>query len=503
MKLGIKITVFLILMVGRLGVCVEFVNPTNLPATHSVLPKEFQFPTQEDMGIRVQQIPVAPEGKTVNPADIMKAILNPLNKNHIDTGKALFELTSKGSSDQLPLDARKYLINEVLQKDGRFFGPGQDGPLYLSTLAELGNKGRNDDNTFRALTDMQVMLTNADRDLTQQSGNADDPAAKAEKEAQQKVAQDKAAKEKAAQDAQLQAIQQQALLAAAAQAQQGNQGGGGSGSGSGSGGSKGSSSPQSPSSSNDSQPKHDNLADQLSKAFSQNNQNQNLSSLFNNNNSSSSNSSSEKKKEDGFKFDVTPKTSQNEVKPVAKNTLGDNSAAVDPSSQGFNPSLQNVLSGPTSVPQLISQASPNNPFALGGEGGGGGQGFSGNVKSNGGSSDGGNAQEIFSGVGKVDYGELPPPIRKASPDFGGEGGGFGESGEGGGGSTTSPKANKKESLINELVLMTDNPRAKGRGIMAFVGVQVKDVCNKPGLKKIGVCGSPKQKNRFERVSVFK
>jgi hypothetical protein len=489
LKLGIKITVFLILMVGRLGVGEPGPDSPHTPTVPATTPSNLSAltPTQ----------PTAPAEPRVLVNQFAHEYfkIDPFTKEHLGTMRELFSILSNPSTSK----ADKF--GELVQKTAGFFPASSEFSQESnrgSLVQALQSFAASTDKADKAALELIASRIKDKEQILKVSEQGD------EKKEEAKVAQDKAAKEKAAQDAQLQAIQQQALLAAAAQAQQGNQGGGGSGSGSGSGSnSKGSSSPQSPSSSNDSQPKHDNLADQLSKAFSQNNQNQNLSSMFNNNNSSSSSSSSEKKKEDGFKFDVTPKTTQNEVKPAAKNTLGDNNAAVDPSTQGFNPSLQNVLSGPTSVPQLMSQASPNNPFALGGEGGGGGQGFSGNIKSNGGGSDGGNAQEIFSGVGKVDYGELPPPIRKASPDFGGEGGGFGENGEGGGGSTTSPKANKKESLINELVLMTDNPRAKGRGIMAFVGVQVKDVCTKPGLKKIGVCGSPKQKNRFERVSVFK
>lgn len=481
------------MMVGSLGLGEPILEGQHISETSVANPKAANPPA----GNPAQQLaaPVVPQNLVKQFAQEYFKIY-PFTNDHLSPIQDIFKFLSNPSSS----DPQK--LGELVQKTAGFFPASSQfskdanrADLVQAMQAFAASTNPDDKSALEGIADRIKVK----EELLKISEQADG------KKESDKIAQEKAAKEKAAQDAQLQALQQQALLAAAAQVNQGNQGGGGSGSGSGSGSnSKGSSSPQSSNSNSDSQPKHDNLADQLSRAFSQNNQNQNLSSLFNNNNSNSSSSSSEKKKDDGFKFDVSPKNSQNEVKPVsAKTNAEDPSAAMDPSaSQSVNPSLQNVLSGPTSVPRLMSQASPNYPFGLGEEGGGAGKGFSGNIKTNGAGGESGNAQEIFSGVGKVDYGELPPPIRKASPDFGGEGGGMGESSEGGSASN-SPKA-KKESLVNELVLMTNNPRAKGRGIMAFVGVQVKDVCTKkPGIKKIGVCGLSKEKNRFERVSVFR
>lgn len=253
-------------------------------------------------------------------------------------------------------------------------------------------------------------------------------------------------------------------------------------------------------------PKHDNLADQLSKALNQNNNNSNLGSLFgNNNNSNSSNSGNEKKKEDGFKFDISPKNSQNKVEPVkAGAPKTDSNSPLDPS-QGIKSAegIGNVLNGPTSVPQLMA-ASASNPFNPSSDGGGssGGGGSTGSIKGGMPSSgDGGSAAEIFSSVGKVDYGELPPPIRKDSAVFGGELGG-GEGGSEGSvnvGSSSSPR--KQVTLIDELLLMSENPRVKGRGIMALVGFQVKDFCQQAGANKMAVCQFRKFKNRQGKISL--
>ena len=296
-------------------------------------------------------------------------------------------------------------------------------------------------------------------------------------------------------ESKLQAAQQASLAQALQQQQNQNQGGSGEGK-------SDSEKPKPPEPPKFDPPKkQDSLSDKLEKALSQKSNSPDLSSLSNNNNSAA-NSNKEEKKEP-FKFDISPKTSLNEVKPVkAAVPGGDANSPIDPSNSSAGNGSSNFLSGPTSNPSVISSneggpsaGQDNQASSPGGFGGG----VNGNtaVNNNG-------AQDIFSSVGNVEYGALPPPIRKASADYSGEGGG----GEGGGNDISSPnsyQAPKKELLFNELILLTNNPRAQGRGLMALVGFQLKDICTKPAAVKVGLCvvkaeEAKKIKNKDKKIS---
>jgi len=315
-----------------------------------------------------------------------------------------------------------------------------------------------------------------------------------EAEAKSEAASEKAraAKEK---ESNLQAAQQAALAQALQQQQQQNQGGSGAGK-------SDSEKPKAPEPPKFDPPKkQDSLSDKLEKALSQKSNSPDLSSLSNNNNSAA-NSNKEEKKEP-FKFDISPKTSLNEVKPVkAAVPGGDANSPIDPSNSSAGNGSSNFLSGPTSNPAVISSNGAA-PSAGQGEEASSPGGFGGGVKGNTAVNNGG-AQDIFSSVGNVEYGALPPPIRKASADYSGEGGG----GEGGGNDISSPnsyQAPKKELLFNELILLTNNPRAQGRGLMALVGFQLKDICTKPAAVKVGLCvvkaeEAKKIKNKEKKIS---
>ncbi len=316
-----------------------------------------------------------------------------------------------------------------------------------------------------------------------------------EAEAKSEAASEKAraAKEK---ESNLQAAQQAALAQALQQQQQQNQGGSGAGK-------SDSEKPKPPEPPKFDPPKkQDSLSDKLEKALSQKSNSPDLSSLSNNNNSAA-NSNKEEKKEP-FKFDISPKTSLNEVKPVkAAVPGGDANSPIDPSNSSAGNGSSNFLSGPTSNPAVISSNGAA-PSAGQGEEASSPGGFGGGVKGNTAVNNGG-AQDIFSSVGNVEYGALPPPIRKASADYSGEGGG---GGEGGGNDISSPnsyQAPKKEFLFNELILLTNNPRAQGRGLMALVGFQLKDICTKPAAIKVGLCvvkaeEAKKIKNKEKKIS---
>ena len=305
-------------------------------------------------------------------------------------------------------------------------------------------------------------------------------------------------------------LEQQALAQALNQASQGN---GRGGSGGGSGGNNNSSNNKSPElpKSETPQIKDNNFADQLAKVINQKNNTPDLSSLFNNNSNSSS--SNKEKKDDAFKFDISPKTPKNDkIEPVkASVPNSDPSSPVNPTAaQNPEGALENFLSGPSSIPQLMagSISDPFNPSAGGNAGGnqalsngaGGANGFGGGIQGGIQGGNGSNASDIFSSVGQVDYGDRPPPIRKDSAAYGGEGG----SGEGGsdayGGANGSAQKKGTTSLLDELTLMSNNPRAKGRGIMAFVGFQVKDFCTKSSSKKMAICNT-RNREKKERISL--
>ncbi|MCX6102300.1 MAG: hypothetical protein NT000_03430 [Proteobacteria bacterium] len=315
-----------------------------------------------------------------------------------------------------------------------------------------------------------------------------------EAEAKSEAASEKAraAREK---ESKLQAAQQAALAQALQQQQQQNQGGSGAGK-------SDSEKPKPPEPPKFDPPKkQDSLSDKLEKALSQKSNSPNLSSLSNNNNSAA-NSNKEDKKEP-FKFDISPKTAINEVKPVkAAVPGGDANSPIDPSNSSAENNSSKFLSGPTSNPPVIS-SNEGRPSGGQGEEASSPGGLSGGVKGKTAVNNGG-AQDIFSSVGNVEYGALPPPIRKASADYSGEGGG----GEGGGNDISSPnsyQAPKKEFLFNELILLTNNPRAQGRGLMALVGFQLKDICTKPAAIKVGLCvvkaeEAKKIKNKEKKIS---
>ena len=304
---------------------------------------------------------------------------------------------------------------------------------------------------------------------------------------------ERAAREK---ESNLQAAQQAALTQAVQQQQQQNQGGG-------QGGKSDSEKPKPPEPPKFDPPKkQDSLSDKLEKALSQKSNSPDLSSLSNNNNSAA-NSNKEEKKEP-FKFDISPKTSLNEVKPVkAAVPGGDANSPIDPSNSSAGNNSSNFLSGPTSNPPVIS-SNGGGPSAGQGEEASSPGGFGGGVKGSTAGFDNSGAQEIFSSVGNLEYGALPPPIKKASADYSGEGGGS----DGGGNDisySNSYGATKKEFLFNELILLNNNPRAQGRGLMALVGFQLKDICTKSAAVKVGLCivradEAKKIKNKEKKIS---
>lgn len=314
-----------------------------------------------------------------------------------------------------------------------------------------------------------------------------------------KTAEQQAAKQKEQLEKQKQAeavqkqLEQQAIQQALQQA--GQNGGGSGGSGGGNSNSNRSQPPETPKFNNNNQPKHD-LAEQLEKALNQKSNSPDLSSLFgNNNNNSNSSKDSDKEKKNEFKFDISPKKTIDEVKPV-KASLGDGSKGsdnpIDPSNMNLSANPNEFLSGPTSVPELAPNNPSNPAFAGNDDGGGAGSGISGGIKGGAANFDNSGAQEIFQGVGKVDYGDIPPPIRKGVLDYGGGGGGGGEE------SYTYANNNgssKKQPLVNELAFFSDKEKVKGKGLMAFVGFQFKEVCSKPNTVKAGFCKTSKLKTR--------
>ena len=341
--------------------------------------------------------------------------------------------------------------------------------------------------TASELNDLVAVLKTTATTLDTQEAEARSEAAREQARAAREKEKEKESK--------LQAAQQASLAQALQQQQNQNQGGSGAGK-------SDSEKPKAPEPPKFDPPKkQDSLSDKLEKALSQKSNSPDLSSLSNNNNSAA-NSNKEEKKEP-FKFDISPKTSLNEVKPVkAAVPGGDANSPIDPSNSSAGNGSSNFLSGPTSNPSVISSneggpsaGQDNQASSPGGFGGG----VNGNtaVNNNG-------AQDIFSSVGNVEYGALPPPIRKASADYSGEGGG----GEGGGNDISSPnsyQAPKKELLFNELILLTNNPRAQGRGLMALVGFQLKDICTKPAAVKVGLCvvkaeEAKKIKNKDKKIS---
>ncbi|MBM4316380.1 MAG: hypothetical protein FJ116_02745 [Deltaproteobacteria bacterium] len=305
-----------------------------------------------------------------------------------------------------------------------------------------------------------------------------------------------------------QALQNALLQQAAQQALNGERSGGKD---SGESGNGNKSQPPEPPKFGENQPKHDSLSEKLEKALNQKTESPDLSSLLNNNNNSFGSGGNKEKKDEkeGFKFDISPKTAKNEVKPVKAAASSEDSAAnspQDPSdSKNLSANPDEFLNGPTSVPQL-AQPNPVNPALADGEGGGGAPngllgGASGAGSGFGNSGNG--AQEIFQGVGQLDYAPLPPPIRKASAELGGEYSG-GASEEGYTYSNNSGSS-KKEALVNELVFIRDESRTSGKGLMAFVGYQIKDICSKPGaLRTQSVCKILKKKPKTEeKISLNK
>jgi len=366
-----------------------------------------------------------------------------------------------------------------------------------------------------------VAASNADVDKIAVNGFAQVVTAKGDTvqlqediEKDKKTAEEQAAKEKAQKQeeekrtAENQALQNALLQQAAQQALNGERSGGKD---SGESGNGNKSQPPEPPKFGENQPKHDSLSEKLEKALNQKTESPDLSSLLNNNNNSFGSGGNKEKKDEkeGFKFDISPKTAKNEVKPVKAAASSEDSAAnspQDPSdSKNLSANPDEFLNGPTSVPQL-AQPNPVNPALADGEGGGGAPngllgGASGAGSGFGNSGNG--AQEIFQGVGQLDYAPLPPPIRKASAELGGEYSG-GASEEGYTYSNNSGSS-KKEALVNELVFIRDESRTSGKGLMAFVGYQIKDICSKPGaLRTQSVCKILKKKPKTEeKISLNK
>ncbi|MFM8314510.1 MAG: hypothetical protein ACKOA8_09515 [Deltaproteobacteria bacterium] len=362
----------------------------------------------------------------------------------------------------------------------------------ISKSVQVASKTVEVQETKQALEDAAKKLGDADKDKK----NNEEKTQKALKEVEDKI------KKQQAQDAEREAIQDALAQQAAQNAAGGNGKGGGQGGGSGNGNSNRSQPPESPKFDNNQQQKHD-FAEQLEKALNQKNNTPDLSSLFgnNNNNGSNSNSGNGKEKKDDFKFDLSPKTKQNEVKPVkAAASNAESNTPLDPTSGNSPNALDQFLSGPTSVPSLV-QPNPANPaLADNGEGGGGGSAAPNGFKGSPSSFDNSGAQEIFQGVGKVDYGDMPPPIRKGTTEFGGEGG---EGGMGEGYTYSNNNgSNKKEPLVNELIFLSDNPRARGKGLMALVGYQMKEVCPMGSKAKAAVCNIGRAKAKREETISF-
>ena len=463
MNLRVNIIIFVSLMLGCAGGVAESHQADITPSTTSLIGHQTStVPTAGTSPIRLTA------GRTQIGVTLAK-ILNPLTAANQRLGSDLLKVAV---SITTPAD-REATIEKVKTR------------LSLKEPQATSLKDAINGNTVTTPELNELVAT-----LKTTATTLDTQEAEARSEAASEKA--RAAKEK---ESNLQAAQQAALAQALQQQQQQNQGGSGAGK-------SDSEKPKPPEPPKFDPPKkQDSLSDKLEKALSQKSNSPDLSSLSNNNNSAA-NSNKEEKKEP-FKFDISPKTSLNEVKPVkAAVPGGDANSPIDPSNSSAGNGSSNFLSGPTSNPAVISSNGAA-PSAGQGEEASSPGGFGGGVKGNTAVNNGG-AQDIFSSVGNVEYGALPPPIRKASADYSGEGGG----GEGGGNDISSPnsyQAPKKEFLFNELILLTNNPRAQGRGLMALVGFQLKDICTKPAAVKVGLCvvkaeEAKKIKNKEKKIS---
>lgn len=333
--------------------------------------------------------------------------------------------------------------------------------------------------------------------------------------------EDRKAKEEAARLRALEEFQfRQALAQQAAlqqqQAQQAqnakNGGGGGSGSG-GSGGGGGGGSGGGIGGSND-LPQGQSIGDKLQP---HNDKTPSLSQLRNNFPDFSQNSrgaSDEKKKEESpFKVGGDSKKSSESdysSKLKTKKEMDDKAKALTDAVQDPAAGLPQggpggnvkgmLLQGKSNVPQSLPNqwsgggmnATMDASFGGGGDGGFGGAKVGGGGKGGGG---GGGEGGFGMDVGKSEGFTPEPAIKKITQDLISGGAGSGDGGEGdevdgGGGNNnyTTDRAMKDGSglLVNQLVLTRDNPKVKGRGIMAYTGI-ISQMCTGSEGKGMAVC----------------
>lgn len=449
-----------------------------------------------------------------NPEEVTKKffttglLINPFTREHFSPMDKIVQLVSTPTSpDKLPERDRQ--LTELVKQVTGFFPTqselknpdqqvqivealkkvSQTDPKSTSTTVsdvarELKTKGEVLD-AKEAIEKIRKQ-TDEDRKTSQQTDQ------------KEKTLAEKQKAEEAQRNALQQALAQQALQQAA---QNSNGKGGSGGGGSGSGNSNNSQSPQIPDFNSKVETNHD-LASQLDKVLNQKNNSPDLSSMFNSNNSLSSSNSGNKKEKEESKFDISPKKTIDEVKPVKASVGGGANSGdnpLDPSANNLSTNPNEFLTGPSSVPDLAPANPARPPIDFGDNGSGGGTGISGGIKGGQPGFDNSGAQEIFQGVGKVEYGDLPPPIRKGALDYSGEGGSGGEE------TYTYSNNNgslKKEPLVNELVFLNDKDRVRGKGLMAFVGYQFKEVCSKPNTIKAGFCKpSPLKGRKQEKLSL--
>jgi hypothetical protein len=75
-----------------------------------------------------------------------------------------------------------------------------------------------------------------------------------------------------------------------------------------------------------------------------------------------------------------------------------------------------------------------------------------------------------------------------------------EEGEGSSNGDFTSKSSQKRGdglLVNQIVLTMNNPKAKGRGIMAYVGA-TNDFCDGPQGKRMAVCHIRREKGELFR-----
>lgn len=325
---------------------------------------------------------------------------------------------------------------------------------------------------------------------------------------------ERALQQRALEDAARQAAAEQAAQQAAQDAKNGKGGGGDKGGGGGGGGGKGGGE----GSGNDSgKPEAKGLDEALKHLNQGKNKEPSLSELRNSlggDQEKGRGAKDEEKKKDENKFNLgSSKASvdkdlfKNNKKDLDGKKADATAADIQDPSQGGalnpKPNIKSaILTGPTSLPQAIadqygrpSNATVDASFGGGDGGGSSGSGFGGATVSGGPAGGGGAGGSLnFNSVGQAEPYTMDPPIKKilqevqsVNADSAGEGSeGEGSSSENS--DYTSKSAVKSGSglFVNQILLTSGNQRAKGRGIMAYVG-NTREFCQGPQGKQMALC----------------